>query len=41
MSVRAKLRDIAAQADPKRALLDAVVDMTGIDVFHNLVLVAT
>ena len=41
MSVRAKLRDIAAQADPKKALLDAVGDMTGIEIFHNQVLVAT
>ena len=41
MSVRAKLRDIASQADPKRALLDAVGDISGIEVFHNQVLVAT
>ena len=41
MSVRARLRDIAAQADPKRALLEAVGDMSGIEVFHNQVLVAT
>lgn len=43
MSVRAKLREIAQQAafDPKKALLDAVGDISGIEVFHNLVLVAT
>jgi co-chaperonin GroES (HSP10) len=39
--MRAKLREIAQQADPKQALLDAVGDISGIEVFHNLVLVAT
>ena len=39
--MRAKLREIAAAANPKQALLDAVGDMSGVDVFHNLVLVAT
>jgi co-chaperonin GroES (HSP10) len=39
--MRAKLREIAQQADPKQALLDAVGDISGVEVFHNLVLVAT
>lgn len=41
--MRAKLREIAqaAMTDPKQALLDAVGRITEIDVFHNLVLVAT
>lgn len=41
MTVRARLRDIAQQADPKQALLNSVGDISGIDVFHNQVLVAT
>lgn len=43
MVVRAKLRDIAqaASTDPKKALLDAIGDIDGIEMFHNLVLVAT
>ena len=39
--VRAKLSEIADHADPRRALLRAVGDVSGIEVFHNLVLVAT
>ncbi|SRR5258708_7460660 len=41
--MRVNLRDIAqaAQRDPKQALLDAVGDLADIEVFHNLVLVAT
>ena len=41
--MRVRLRDIAVAAttDPKQALLDAVGDLSGVDVFHNLVLVAT
>lgn len=42
--MRARLREVAeaAQFDPKKALLDAVGDVTsGVEVFHNLVLVAT
>lgn len=39
--MRAKLRELAQQADPKKALLDSVGDIAGIEVFHNLVLVAT
>lgn len=41
--MRAKLREIAAAAqfDPKKALLDSVGDVSGIEVLHNLILVAT
>lgn len=41
--MRAKLREIAAAAtfNPKKALLDAVGNIDGIEMFHNLVLVAT
>lgn len=39
--MRAKLRDIAAQADPKKALLDSLGDMSQWEVFHSQVLVAT
>ena len=41
--MRARLRDVAAAAelDPKKALLDAVGDIRGIEMLHNLVLVAT
>ena len=41
--MRARLREIAqaAQQDPVRALIDAVGDVSGIEIFHNLVLVAT
>jgi co-chaperonin GroES (HSP10) len=41
--MRVALRDIAQAAvhDPKRALLEVVGDLSGIEVFHNLVLVAT
>jgi hypothetical protein len=41
--MRAKLREVAAAAqdDPKKALLDSIGDISGIEVFHNLVLVAT
>lgn len=41
--MRVMLREIAqtARHDPKKALLDSVGDVSGIDVFHNLVLVAT
>lgn len=41
MAPRLKLREIAQQADPKQALLDSVGDIANIEVFHNLVLVAT
>lgn len=44
MTVRAKLREIAAAAqfDPKKALLDSLGGrQNGIEMFHNLVLVAT
>jgi hypothetical protein len=41
--MRAKLREVAAAAlnDPRQALLDSIGDISGIEVFHNLVLVAT
>lgn len=39
--VRVRLREIAAADDPKRALLDSVGDVSGIEVLHNLILVAT
>lgn len=41
--MRPKLREIAeaAKYDPKKALLDALGDISGIEVLHNLVLVAT
>lgn len=41
--MRVKLREVAAAAqnDPKKALLDAVGDISGIEMLHNLVLVAT
>lgn len=40
---RLKLREIAeaAHVDPKRALLDALGDISGVEVFHSLVMVAT
>jgi hypothetical protein len=43
MSVRVKLREIseASVKDPRQALIDAVGDTSGIEVFHNLVLIAT
>ncbi len=43
MTVRPMLREIAQRSahEPKKALLDAVGDMSGIEVFHNLVLIAT
>jgi co-chaperonin GroES (HSP10) len=40
-TIRPKLREIAQAADPKRALLEAVGELASIEVFHNLVLVAT
>ena len=41
--MRAKLREVAQAAtrDPKQALLDSIDDISGIEMFHNLVLVAT
>jgi co-chaperonin GroES (HSP10) len=41
--MRVKLRDIAQAAvnDPKKALFDALGSLDDIDIFHNLVLVAT
>lgn len=41
--MRANLREIARAAafDPKEALLEAAGNLDGIEVFHNLVLVAT
>ena len=41
--MKAKLREIAqvSQHDPVQALIDAVGDVSGIEVMHNLVLVAT
>ena len=38
---RAKLREIAAQADPKQALLDSLGDLSQWEVFHSQVMVAT
>jgi hypothetical protein len=40
---RPKLREIAeaARHDPKQALLDSLGDLSGVEVFHSLVLVAT
>lgn len=40
---RAKLREVAeaARQDPKQALLDALGDVTEMEVFHNYVMVAT
>ena len=41
--MRVKLREIAESShlDPRQAVLSAVGDYSGIEVFHNLVLVAT
>lgn len=41
--MRVKLREIAEQSgkDPRKALWDAVGDISGLECFHNLVLVAT
>jgi len=39
--MRARLRDIAAQADPKKALLQSLGDLSHWEIFHNLVMVAT
>lgn len=39
--MRARLRDIAAQADPKKALIDSLGDISGWEVFRALVMVAT
>lgn len=41
--MRAKLREVAQAAtfDPKKALIDSIGDISGIEMFHNLVLVAT
>ena len=41
--MRLKLREVAAAAlrDPRQALLDALGDTSGIEVFHNQVCVAT
>jgi co-chaperonin GroES (HSP10) len=39
--MRVALRELAQQADPKSALLDALGDMSWYEVFHNLVLVAS
>jgi co-chaperonin GroES (HSP10) len=39
--MRATLREIAVQADPKKALLGALGDMSDWEIFHNLVMVAT
>ncbi len=39
--MRANLRDVAAAADPKKAIFKAVGDLADYDLFHNLVLVAT
>jgi hypothetical protein len=43
LSYARKLSEISEQADgdPKKAILKAVGDVSGIEVFHNLVLVAT
>jgi co-chaperonin GroES (HSP10) len=38
---RAKLREIAAGEDPKEALLDALGDISGVEIFHDQVMVAT
>jgi len=40
---RAKLREVAAaaQTDPKQALLDSLGDISGVEIFHSQVLVAT
>lgn len=39
--MRVKLRELAAVADPKKAILDAIGDISWFEVFHNQVLVAT
>lgn len=39
--MRASLREIAAAADPKTAILDAVGELEDYEIFHNLVLVGT
>jgi co-chaperonin GroES (HSP10) len=41
MTVRAKLREIAAQANPKQALLDSVGDISGYTLLGPNILVAT
>lgn len=38
---RAKLREIASADDPKEALLEALGDISGLELFHNQVMVAT
>lgn len=39
--MRVALRELAQEADPKRAILEALGDMSWYEVFHNLVLIAT
>jgi hypothetical protein len=39
--MRVALRELAQQANPKRAILDAVGDLSQYEVFHNLVLIGT
>lgn len=41
MVARAKLREIASGDNPKEALLDALGDISGLELFHNQVMVAT
>lgn len=41
MAARAKLREIASGEDPKEALLEALGDISGLELFHNQVMVAT
>ena len=41
MTVRLNLRQLADQADPRKALLDSVGDTSNIEVFGNLIMVAT
>lgn len=41
MVARAKLREIASGEDPKEALLGALGDISGLEIFHNQVMVAT
>jgi co-chaperonin GroES (HSP10) len=41
MTVRAKLREIAAQANPKQALIDSIGDIRGYSLLGQRILVAT
>ena len=39
--MRARLHEIAQAADPRQGLVDSVGDLSGVEIFHNLVLLAS